>query len=83
VTGRAVITVGSVGLSGEYRANWGGEVSRPASLDALIERLERGEFDLVAVGRALLNDAEWLHKMATGRFDALKPFTIDVLNRYA
>ena len=79
VTGKAAITVGSVGLSGEFLGNWTGEVSEPASLDALMERLERGEFDLVAVGRALLNDPEWAEKIAAGRFDQLTPFTIDAL----
>ena len=31
-----------------------------------MERFERGEFDLVAVGRALLNDPEWARKLRFG-----------------
>jgi 2,4-dienoyl-CoA reductase-like NADH-dependent reductase (Old Yellow Enzyme family) len=54
LTGAPTITVGSVGLSGEFIAAFGGEGSQPASIDGLLERLDRGEFDLVGVGRALL-----------------------------
>ena len=68
------ITVGSVGLTGEFIAAYGGESSRPASLDELIRRLEREEFDLVAVGRALLQDPRWLVKVREGRTDELMPF---------
>ena len=51
------ITVGSVGLTGEFVAGMGGN-SEAAPIDGLIERPEREEFDLVGVGRALLTDAE-------------------------
>ena len=74
VTGAATISVGSVGLSGEFLAAFGGESSVPASLDGLTERLERDEFDLIAVGRALLGDPEWVTKVRAGDSDALKPF---------
>jgi 2,4-dienoyl-CoA reductase-like NADH-dependent reductase (Old Yellow Enzyme family) len=66
LTGAATITVGSVGLSGEFIAAYGGEASRPTSVDGLARRLERGEFDLVAVGRALLADPAWARKLAAG-----------------
>ncbi len=74
LTGKPTITVGSVGLSGEFIAAYGGEASQPASLDGLVERLERDEFDLVAVGRALLQDPEWVIKVRDGREDELKSF---------
>ncbi|MFM8548131.1 MAG: NADH:flavin oxidoreductase [Betaproteobacteria bacterium] len=67
LTGLPTITVGSVGLSGEFINSFGGEVSQPASLDELLRRLERGDFDLVAVGRALISDAAWASKVKTGR----------------
>jgi len=47
---------GSAGLSGDFLGAFGGEALQPASPDSLVRRLERGEFDLVAVGRALLAD---------------------------
>ena len=74
LTGKPTITVGSVGLSGEFIAAYAGETSKPASLDELIRRLERGDFDLVAVGRALLQDANWAVKVREGRTDELMDF---------
>lgn len=74
VTGCPTITVGSVGLTGDASAAYAGESSRPASLDALIERLEREEFDLVAVGRALLADPAWASKIRRQRTDELIGF---------
>jgi 2,4-dienoyl-CoA reductase-like NADH-dependent reductase (Old Yellow Enzyme family) len=79
VTGKASITVGSVGLGGEFLANWKGEVAQPTSIDTVLERLGRGDFDLVAVGRALLNDHAWAEKIAQHRGDELKPFDIGAL----
>ncbi|WP_233872916.1 NADH:flavin oxidoreductase [Paraburkholderia adhaesiva] len=63
LTGAATITVGSVGLSGDFLSAFGGETSQPASLANLVQRLERREFDLVAVGRALLSDPAWAEKL--------------------
>jgi 2,4-dienoyl-CoA reductase-like NADH-dependent reductase (Old Yellow Enzyme family) len=72
--GVPTITVGSVGLSGEFIAGFNGESSQPASLDKLLERLDRDEFDLVAVGRALIVDPDWPTKVRDGRFDELRNF---------
>jgi 2,4-dienoyl-CoA reductase-like NADH-dependent reductase (Old Yellow Enzyme family) len=44
-------------------------------LDGLLARLERGEFDLVAVGRALLQDPAWLEKARQGRVEEITGFT--------
>lgn len=74
LTGKTSITVGSVGLTGEFIASYGGEASKPASLDRLLVMLERGDFDLVAVGRALLQDAHWAQKVHEGRTDELMDF---------
>jgi 2,4-dienoyl-CoA reductase-like NADH-dependent reductase (Old Yellow Enzyme family) len=68
------ITVGSVGLSGEFIAAYAGEASKPASLDELLRRLDRGDFDLVAVGRALLQDPQWAVKVHEGRTGDLMDF---------
>lgn len=74
VTGLPTISVGSVGLDGEFIAAFGGAGSRPASLDGLIARMEREEFDLIAVGRALLADPNWALKVRDGRDDELLDF---------
>ncbi|MGV0759840.1 NADH:flavin oxidoreductase [Tistrella mobilis] len=79
LTGKPTITVGSVGLSGEFVAAFRGEGSEPASLDGLIERFDRDEFDLVAVGRALLKDPDWVAKIRDGRSSELQAFTREAL----
>ncbi len=72
--GVPTITVGSVGLSGDFFGAFAGESSKPASLDELARRLEREEFDLVAVGRALITDPEWTVKIHQQKVDQLKDF---------
>jgi len=61
LTGAATIAVGSVGLPVEQATPIGADTG--AVLDNLTARLERGEFDLVAVGRALLSDPNWCAKI--------------------
>ncbi len=75
LTGARTITVGSVGLSGEFLAAFSGESSTPTGLDELLRRLEREEFDLVAVGRALLADPQWAAKIHHGELATLHGFT--------
>ncbi len=75
LTGAVTISVGSVGLSGDFLAAFGGESPTPASLDNLVQRLEREEFDLVAVGRALLSDASWAAKVRAGDSASLQDFS--------
>ncbi|MGV9602273.1 NADH:flavin oxidoreductase [Streptomyces sp. NPDC003631] len=74
LTGRQVITVGSVGLDGDFLRGFQGEGAPVKGIDNLLDRLERDEFDLVAVGRALLQDPEWAAKVLTDRFDEVKPY---------
>ncbi|MEU4652514.1 NADH:flavin oxidoreductase [Streptomyces sp. NPDC023723] len=74
LTGRPVITVGSVGLDGEFGQAFLGKGAELRGLDDLLERLERDEFDLVAVGRALLQDPHWAEKVLAGRFAELAPY---------
>jgi 2,4-dienoyl-CoA reductase-like NADH-dependent reductase (Old Yellow Enzyme family) len=79
LTGKPTITVGSVGLSGDFISGFAGESSSAAGLDDLVERLARDEFDLVAVGRALLVDPSWARKIHEGRMDELQPFVREAL----
>ncbi|MBH5317542.1 NADH:flavin oxidoreductase [Paenibacillus sp. GSMTC-2017] len=75
LTGKPTITVGSVGLDNEFGSSTGGS-AKPSTLDGLIERLENGEFDLVAVGRAVLADPEWAVKIRDNRTEELHNFDI-------
>ena len=79
LTGVPTIAVGSVGLSGDFMAAFGGESSQPASLDELTRRMDRGDFDLVAVGRALLQDPQWVVKVHEGRTAELMNFETSAL----
>jgi 2,4-dienoyl-CoA reductase-like NADH-dependent reductase (Old Yellow Enzyme family) len=74
VTGKPTITVGSVGLDVDVMSFFNGAAATPTSLGAVEERLGRGEFDLIAVGRALLADPQWVLKVADARYQDLKPF---------
>ncbi|MFJ7904906.1 NADH:flavin oxidoreductase [Streptomyces sp. NPDC096198] len=74
LTGKPVITVGSVGLDGDFVKSFQGEGAPVQDLDNLLDRLESDEFDMVAIGRALLQDPEWAAKVLAGRFDELKPY---------
>jgi 2,4-dienoyl-CoA reductase-like NADH-dependent reductase (Old Yellow Enzyme family) len=75
LTGVTAITVGAVGLSGDVYESFKGKSAQSTPLDGLLTRLERGEFDLVAVGRALLQDPAWLEKVRQNRVDQIADFT--------
>ncbi|QSB25701.1 NADH:flavin oxidoreductase [Flavobacterium sp. CLA17] len=79
VTGAPTITVGSVGLSGDFFGAFAGESSEPTSLEELNRRFNRGDFDLVAVGRPLLSDPNWVAKIKAGKTDELKGFSKEAL----
>jgi 2,4-dienoyl-CoA reductase-like NADH-dependent reductase (Old Yellow Enzyme family) len=44
-------------------------------LDELLRRFDRGDFDLVAVGRALISDPHWAEKVRDGRNSELSSFS--------
>lgn len=81
VTGAPTITVGSVGLSSDFFGAFAGESSQPASLDELTRRFDRGDFDLVAVGRPLLSDPNWTSKIKAGKTDELVGFSKEALTQ--
>jgi 2,4-dienoyl-CoA reductase-like NADH-dependent reductase (Old Yellow Enzyme family) len=81
LTGKPTITVGSVGLDGEFlqfMVNTD-KVAKPADLGALLARLNNKEFDLVAVGRALLVDPDWAVKVRDGNQQDILPFSREAL----
>lgn len=79
---KPTITVGSVSLADDFFGSMMGQSSEATGeqgLTNLLERLAREEFDLVAVGRALLVDPDWANKIREERFDDLLPFTKEAL----
>ncbi|WKN61170.1 NADH:flavin oxidoreductase (plasmid) [Rhodococcus opacus] len=80
VTGKASITVGSVGLDKEFVGPAGSpDRSAVTSIEELLDRAERDEFDLVAVGRALIADPEWARKALDGRLEDAEPYDAALL----
>lgn len=85
LTGKAAIAGGGIGLEKtalEYGEN--GVYGRVADasiahLDDVRDRLDRGEFDLVALGRSILGDAAWPAKVRSGRHDTLQPYRPELL----
>ncbi|OSQ44401.1 NADH:flavin oxidoreductase [Thalassospira sp. MCCC 1A01428] len=75
ITGAATISVGSVGLSGDFIGSFSGEAVSNAGIEKLLTRMERDEFDLIAVGRALLSDPHWASKIRTEKWDEISTFT--------
>lgn len=79
ITGKPTITVGSVGLNEDFFSAFAGVDSSTRSIDDLIERLDKGEFDLVAVGRALLQDPNWTSKIRDNQQHQLQQFSGEAL----
>ncbi|MGF7049543.1 2,4-dienoyl-CoA reductase-like NADH-dependent reductase (Old Yellow Enzyme family) [Paenibacillus sp. DS2015] len=81
LTGKPAISVGSVGLDSEFGSSAlpENEVQGDVNLDKLVKRMENGEFDLIAVGRVLLGDPEWVAKIRDDRTAEIVPFTSETL----
>ncbi|WP_235926635.1 NADH:flavin oxidoreductase [Actinokineospora pegani] len=75
ITGLPVITVGSVGLSAPFVSRTPSrEPAGFAGVDALLEQFGAGEWDIVALGRTLLSDPDWVRKLLDGRTDEIVPY---------
>jgi 2,4-dienoyl-CoA reductase-like NADH-dependent reductase (Old Yellow Enzyme family) len=73
--GKPVMTVGSVSLANDMFDSFQGiESQRGDNLAELGRRLERGDFDLVGVGRALIADPNWPRKVRDGAEADIVPF---------
>ena len=73
LTNIPTISVGSVGLDGDFT-----DMMAPAkttSIDKALQDINEHKYDMVAVGRALLSDHEWVIKMKEGRLKDINPYT--------
>jgi 2,4-dienoyl-CoA reductase-like NADH-dependent reductase (Old Yellow Enzyme family) len=78
LSGLPTITVGSVGLDTDVMTTFI-EAKDPGSRvgEAIVDlekRLAAGEFDLVAVGRALIGDPDFVKKLESGDYPAIRTF---------
>lgn len=84
-SGLPVITVGSVGLDTDVMdvfmkaVDPGPRVS--AALDELAAGMAAGHYDMVAVGRALIGDPDFVAKVAAGDYGAIRTFRRDDLGK--
>lgn len=74
LTGLPVIALGSVGVSAPFRGDEA-EGQSSLSLEPLLALFERGEFDLVALGRAVLAEPRWVEKVASGELDEIRQYS--------
>jgi 2,4-dienoyl-CoA reductase-like NADH-dependent reductase (Old Yellow Enzyme family) len=66
LTGLPVMAVGGVGLDRELKDSLVEDVLATDNAQLAARAIERGEFDLIGVGRALLADPDWVGKLRTG-----------------
>lgn len=71
------IGVGSVGLDSDFIDMTA--PSKPANIDKAIDDISKEKYDLLAVGRALLSDHEWVLKMKDGRLKDVIPYSKEAL----
>ena len=57
-----------------------GEGAEKSDISELLKRLDRQDFDLVAVGRALLSDYQWVQKIKEGRTEDILDFSAESLS---
>jgi 2,4-dienoyl-CoA reductase-like NADH-dependent reductase (Old Yellow Enzyme family) len=80
LTGKPVITVGSVTLNEDLMTSFGTtNTAGVTGIDNLLDRLGRDEFDLVAIGRSLIVNPAWPGIVRRGALRELLPFNRSVL----
>ena len=82
LTGKPTITVGSITLNEEFTHTFrSAETAAVTGIDELLERLDREEFDLVAIGRSLIVNPSWATMVQRGAIQKLLPYQRDVLEQ--
>lgn len=79
LSGKTTMTVGGIGFDKELAASFAQPTSAIDNLAEVVRRFEAGEFDLVALGRALLMDPAWVLKAQAGV--PFEPFDITAYGR--
>jgi 2,4-dienoyl-CoA reductase-like NADH-dependent reductase (Old Yellow Enzyme family) len=86
ITGRPVIAVGSMTLAADFKHSMveatGGiaeSVARSGDVETVARLIAAGEFDMIAIGRALISNPDWARLVRDGRAEELRPFTRDLL----
>ena len=79
-----VAAVGSLGLATDVMTDLKGrpatQTGRPA-FEELLRRFERGDFDMMTVGRAQIADPQWVEKVRRGAIEELQTYDEQVAGR--
>jgi len=84
LTGKPVITVGSIGLDSSFvddktRSITTGSSLNISHLEKLEQSVKQGEYDLVAIGRCLLQDPKWVTKLKAKEYKTMKNYSAESL----
>ena len=79
ISGLPTMTVGSVSLNDDFINAFVQKGAEISGIERLLEMMARGDFDMVAVGRALIANPDWPEKIRAGRFDQLKAYSPEML----
>ncbi|MGZ5939396.1 MAG: NADH:flavin oxidoreductase [Rhizomicrobium sp.] len=74
IAGLPTISVGSVSLNADFISAFRQATAEVSGIERLIEMMERGDFDLIAVGRALIVNPDWANKVRAGKLNELTPY---------
>ena len=84
LTGVPTMSVGSVGLSKDFFGAFKDQTTETSTdLGQLERRMEAGEFDMIAVGRALIANPDWALKVRDGRLGDLEGYRSEMLGELA
>ena len=77
LAGRPTITVGSITLGNDFKSAHGKQQAAPApqQIEDIERRLQQGMFDLIALGRAILANPDWVQLVQAGHADRLRQFS--------
>lgn len=80
LTGKPTITVGSITLDQDVVTTFRStDTAAATGIEELLRRLDRGDFDLVAIGRSLIVNPSWAATIRQGALKELRPFKRDAL----
>ncbi|MEH7076295.1 NADH:flavin oxidoreductase [Neobacillus drentensis] len=76
ITNKPTIAVGSVGINRAFLSNQDNDqVTIEDNLKIVDEKIKAGEFDYVAIGRAILADLKWAVKLKNGQLNQVVHYT--------
>jgi 2,4-dienoyl-CoA reductase-like NADH-dependent reductase (Old Yellow Enzyme family) len=79
ISGKPTISVGSVSLNMDFITAFRQAGAEISGIERLIEMMERGDFDLIAVGRALIANPDWANMVRAGKLHELTPYSPESL----